>query len=1121
MNTEALNSKAYWEQRFDTDWETLQGCEQSRFFARLAVENLPGWFKRLAVSQKLTFCDWGCAEGDGTDVLASFFGRDHLSGVDFSEKAVEKAQRHYGDLVFKAEDWLTANGTATRYDVVFSSNTLEHFQRPYDVLARIAEHADKFIVLLLPYREFDRHPEHYHTFISENIPFLPSADFVLVHARAVDTRAIKPTYWAGEQVVLIYARRQWLESCNLTLDDIQIGNQALLDEVKQLKTLNDALTETVAERGSRIECLNKDVAEQEERIAVLTQAVVERDSRMEVLTQVATQNDGQIASLNEALSERDKQYRMVINSRSWHVTRPLRFVTRAARHLAGINVSKAIKMVARRLASHIMMNWYEYLFDVYRRSRDQHYPADWKSVQVPHIPGMVSIVLPCYNGADLLAESIESVLAQTYQNFELIAINDGSFDATGHILEEYAVRDSRIRVYHQENQKLPRTLSRGFHLARGEYLTWTSVDNRMKSVCLEKLVACLRRHPDWDMVYANVDIIGEDGKPLYNSSWYSSYQCPHGSEHVYLPRCTAELNIWPNNYIGAAFMYRSRVAWLIGDYSPVRYCTEDYDYWMRVNATMKLRHVDFNDCIYDYRFHSKSLTSRDEELGITSNRVKLMVFEDFRRSFYLGQVIWVINRRTESSAARSLEKNLAAMGHLMIGLAELQTYQLPSLWLPVAYVCVTDDFDIQLAPDALPEFSLTVLIHVGDEPPVRSPPSGWKMCVTTATDKSVIDVRNDSGFRGWFGIKHVPTLIAAIDLRAKNLQLAEIELETDRLMSEITRSSLKLSVVICTYRRSHSLLNVLQSVSEQTLPKTEYEIIIVNNEPRETYPATVAEEIRNRYFEDFSDHLKFIDCPVPSLSYARNVGISEASGEVVLFIDDDAIAKPDCLEWITHAYANHPDAGIIGGHIHLKVPDPLPTVLKPGREALWSQFLTSFQEYTLVEHWWEFPWGANWSARRRVLYEIGGFRINFGRSRNDFGGGEELVAAALAKQLGYAVGIEPRAKVLHDVEHHRYTEEHVRKTLRSAILVRYQMQKNFYIPMEASLIQSFRILLARVKSLLKRIVSSQSMDQTGSIDVNIPIDRIQVMAEMSAYADLLKTQIFDLLARIRRPVTSD
>ena len=63
---------------------------------------------------------------------------------------------------------------------------------------------------------------------------------------------------------------------------------------------------------------------------------------------------------------------------------------------------------------------------------------------------------------------------------------------------------------------------------------------------------------------------------------------------------------------------------------------EDYDYWMRVNALLQLRHTDFDEPAYEYRFHSKSLTSRDEELGITRRRVRMMVFDDFRRDFYLA-----------------------------------------------------------------------------------------------------------------------------------------------------------------------------------------------------------------------------------------------------------------------------------------------------------------------------------------------------------------------------------------------------------------------------------------------------------------------------------------------------
>ncbi|WP_036702670.1 hypothetical protein, partial [Paenibacillus sp. OSY-SE] len=67
-----------------------------------------------------------------------------------------------------------------------------------------------------------------------------------------------------------------------------------------------------------------------------------------------------------------------------------------------------------------------------------------------------------------------------------------------------------------------------------------------------------------------------------------------------------------------------KVTHLLGDYSSYKHTLEDYDYWMRVNSLFELKHVTFDEPIYDYRWHDKSLTASDQELGITSNRYKLM-----------------------------------------------------------------------------------------------------------------------------------------------------------------------------------------------------------------------------------------------------------------------------------------------------------------------------------------------------------------------------------------------------------------------------------------------------------------------------------------------------------------
>ena len=106
---------------------------------------------------------------------------------------------------------------------------------------------------------------------------------------------------------------------------------------------------------------------------------------------------------------------------------------------------------------------------------------------------LISIVLPVYNGARFLKDSIDSVIAQTHQNWELLILDDCSTDETPEIAKEYQATDSRIQYYRNEkNLKLPGNLNKGFSLAKGEYLTWTSDDNRFRPNALERMLEVLQ-----------------------------------------------------------------------------------------------------------------------------------------------------------------------------------------------------------------------------------------------------------------------------------------------------------------------------------------------------------------------------------------------------------------------------------------------------------------------------------------------------------------------------------------------------------------------------------------------------------------------------------------------------
>lgn len=204
----------------------------------------------------------------------------------------------------------------------------------------------------------------------------------------------------------------------------------------------------------------------------------------------------------------------------------------------------------------------------------------------------ISIVLPCYNGADMLDGAIESIIAQTFQNWELIIVNDCSTDNTLEVANSYAAKDKRIRVFSNEkNSKLPATLNHGFREARGEYWTWTSDDNLLLPNMLEVMSKYLDEHPDVGMAVADENKINASGQFLSVSIK------PDDIQHL-LPL---------NNFVGAAFMYRREVALIAGEYNENLFLVEDYEYWLRLSFLTKITHI--HEMLYSYRYHERSLTA--------------------------------------------------------------------------------------------------------------------------------------------------------------------------------------------------------------------------------------------------------------------------------------------------------------------------------------------------------------------------------------------------------------------------------------------------------------------------------------------------------------------------------
>ena len=225
---------------------------------------------------------------------------------------------------------------------------------------------------------------------------------------------------------------------------------------------------------------------------------------------------------------------------------------------------------------------------------------------------LVSIVLPVYNGEKYLASAIDSIIAQSYKNWELIIVNDCSTDSSAEIMEQYAKKDERIRVIHnKENMKLPKSLNVGFSHARGVYYTWTSDDNLLKPEMIAVLVDAMKKDSSLGLVYSDFTGIDENGK---ETKFYEMKE----------PE-----SVFSGNSIGPSFLYRARIAKQIGEYDASLFLAEDYDYWIRIFIEAPIKRIPMD--LYYYRKHGGSLTETRKEsiqhqafLAIWKNYEKLL-----------------------------------------------------------------------------------------------------------------------------------------------------------------------------------------------------------------------------------------------------------------------------------------------------------------------------------------------------------------------------------------------------------------------------------------------------------------------------------------------------------------
>lgn len=247
MSVDEINDHSYWNRRFEENWVENLGQSQSRFFSHVALELFPPWLIEIAKQPGISFCDWGCAMGDGTEVLRQALLPEDLHGIDFSEVAIARARELYPAIKFHALDLLSGQQEFS-FDILFSSNTLEHFHEPWDVASSLAPYVKRFLCFLVPFQEpvDQRHEEHFYSFDWGNIRRLIAPDFVLVDAAVADVGRMKDPQWGGKQILLTYAR---LGSAVLLEPKLRLSGVDLTGRLGRMEAVEDQLRELSEEHA--------------------------------------------------------------------------------------------------------------------------------------------------------------------------------------------------------------------------------------------------------------------------------------------------------------------------------------------------------------------------------------------------------------------------------------------------------------------------------------------------------------------------------------------------------------------------------------------------------------------------------------------------------------------------------------------------------------------------------------------------------------------------------------------------------------------------------------------------------------------------------------------------------
>lgn len=210
-------------------------------------------------------------------------------------------------------------------------------------------------------------------------------------------------------------------------------------------------------------------------------------------------------------------------------------------------------------------------------------------------PPFFSIIIPCYNQSDWLKQCVSAITQQSFSDWEIIIVNDGSTDQTAQVADHFALNDERIQVIHQHNQGLSAARNTGINHAKGTWLQFHDSDDYLLNHCLKRVFSLIESKPDIQFVQVGHDLVDEKNELIQ----HNELKADNGS-------------FWPfvkkgNPGPPLSFFTHRNLINRVGYFDTSLNSVEDWDFWIRVGKLGITRFV-IKSCLVAYRYTPQSMS---------------------------------------------------------------------------------------------------------------------------------------------------------------------------------------------------------------------------------------------------------------------------------------------------------------------------------------------------------------------------------------------------------------------------------------------------------------------------------------------------------------------------------